>query len=150
VVPLFVPPLRERADDIPLLVEYFVSLHCVTNRFPPKRVDDDAMQALKHYPWPGNVRELENVIQRVVVMTEGDLITLNSLPRDIREATGRSADKKLRLPPSGIDLEKEIAAVEKQWIELALSQADGVKAHAARLLGLNTEKMRYLCRKYSL
>ncbi len=150
VVPLFVPPLRERADDIPLLVEYFVNLHCVTNRFPPKRVDDDAMQALKHYPWPGNVRELENVIQRVVVMTEGDVITPGSLPRDIREATGRSADKKLRLPSSGIDLEKEVATVEKQWIELALSQSQGVKAHAARLLGLNTEKMRYLCRKYSL
>ncbi len=150
MVPLFVPPLRERADDIPLLVEYFVNLHCVTNRFPPKRVDDDAMQALKHYPWPGNVRELENVIQRVVVMTEGDVITPGSLPRDIREATGRSADKKLRLPSSGIDLEKEVATVEKQWIELALSQSQGVKAHAARLLGLNTEKMRYLCRKYSL
>ncbi len=150
VVPLFVPPLRERADDIPLLVEYFVNLHCVTNRFPPKRVDDDAMQALKHYHWPGNVRELENVIQRVVVMTEGDLITPASLSRDIREATGRSADKKLRLPPSGIDLEKEVATVEKQWIELALSQAHGVKTHAARLLGLNPEKMRYLCRKYSL
>jgi DNA-binding NtrC family response regulator len=150
VVPLFVPPLRERADDIPLLVEYFVNLHCVTNRMPPKRVDEDAMQALKLYPWPGNVRELENVIQRVVVMTEGDLITLSSLSRDIREVTARSADKKFRLPPSGIDLEKEVATFERQWIELAMSQAHGVKAHAARLLGLNTEKMRYLCRKYSL
>jgi two-component system response regulator PilR (NtrC family) len=150
VVPLFVPPLRERADDIPLLVEYFVNLHCVTNRFPPKRVDEDAMQALKHYPWPGNVRELENVIQRVVVMAEGDLITLNSLSRDIRETTARSTHKKLCLPPSGIHLEEEIAAFERQWIELAISEAHGVKAHAARLLGLNTEKMRYLCRKYGV
>jgi DNA-binding NtrC family response regulator len=150
VVPLFVPPLRERADDIPLLVEYFVNLHCVTNRFPPKRVDEDAMQALKHYPWPGNVRELENVIQRVVVMTEGDVITLGSLSRDIRETTERSNQKKLRLPPSGINLENEVSSFEKQWIELAIAEADGVKAHAARLLGLNKEKMKYLCRKYSI
>jgi transcriptional regulator with GAF, ATPase, and Fis domain len=150
VVPLFVPPLRERADDIPLLVEYFVNLHCVTNRIPPMRVDEDAMQALKHYPWPGNVRELENVIQRVVVMTEGDLITVASLPRDIREASPQLSSQKPRLPPSGIDLEKEVATFEKQWIELAMSQAHGVKAHAARLLGLNTEKIRYLCRKYNL
>jgi DNA-binding NtrC family response regulator len=150
VVPLFVPPLRERADDIPLLVEYFVNLYCVTNRIPPKRVDEDAIQALKHYHWPGNVRELENVIQRVVVMTEGDLITVSNLARDIRETTTRFAHEKLRLPPSGIDLEGEVAIFERHLIELAISEAHGVKAHAARLLGLNTEKMRYLCRKYSL
>ena len=150
VVPLFVPPLRERADDIPLLVEYFVNLHCVTNRIPPKRVDEDAMQALKHYPWPGNVRELENVIQRVVVMTEGDIITLSNLSRDIRETTTRFAHEKLRLPSSGIDLEGEVAIFERHLIELAISEAHGVKAHAARLLGLNKEKMKYLCRKYGL
>ncbi len=150
VVPLFVPPLRERADDIPLLVEYFVNLHCVTNRIPPKRVDEDAMQALKHYPWPGNVRELENVIQRVVVMTEGDIITLNNLSRDIRETTTRFAHEKLRIPSSGIDLEGEVAIFERHLIELAISEARGVKAHAARLLGLNKEKMKYLCRKYGL
>jgi len=150
VVPLFVPPLRERADDIPLLVEYFVNLYCVTNRIPTKRVDEDAMLALKNYPWPGNVRELENVIQRVVVMTEGDVITLNSLSRDIRETVSRSSQRKPRLPPSGIDLEKEVAAFEKQWVELALAQTQGVKSQAARVLGLNTEKMRYMCRKHGL
>jgi DNA-binding NtrC family response regulator len=150
VVPLFVPPLRERADDIPLLVEYFVNLYCVTNRIPPKRVAEEAMQALKHYHWPGNVRELENVIQRVVVMTEGDLISLDSLPRDIRETTALSAHKKLYLPPSGIHLEEEVATFEKHWIELAIAEAHGVKAQAARLLGVNKEKMKYLCRKYSL
>jgi DNA-binding NtrC family response regulator len=150
VVPLFVPPLRERADDIPLLVEYFVNLYCVTNRIPPKRVDEDAMEALRHYHWPGNVRELENVIQRVVVMTEGELITVSNLSRDIRETTTPFAHEKLRLPASGIDLEEEVAIFERHLIELAISEAHGVKAQAARLLGLNKEKMKYLCRKYSL
>jgi len=96
------------------------------------------------------VRELENVIQRVVVMTDGDLITLNSLSRDIRETTARFAHEKLRLPLSGIDLDEEVAIFEKHLIELAISEAHGVKARAARLLGLNKEKMKYLCRKYSL
>jgi transcriptional regulator with GAF, ATPase, and Fis domain len=150
VVPLMVPPLRDRADDIPLLVEYFVNLYCVTNRLTPKQVDEDAMQALKHYPWPGNVRELENLIQRVVVMTEGDVIPLASLPRDIRETRASSGPSAFRIPPAGIKLEDEVAAFEKRWIELAIAEADGVKAHAAVLLGLNKEKMKYLCRKYSL
>ena len=150
VVPLFVPPLRERADDIPLLVEYFVNLHCVTNRIPAKRVDEDAMQALRHHHWPGNVRELENVIQRLVVMTEGDLIAITNLPRNIREITARFAHEKLRLPPSGIDLEEEVAIFEKHLIEMAIAKTLGVKARAARLLGLNKEKMKYLCRKYGL
>ncbi len=150
VVPLFVPPLRDRADDIPLLVEYFVNLYCVANRISPKRVDEDAMQALKHYPWPGNVRELENVIQRLVVMTEGDVVTLGSLSRDIREMTARANHTNLRLPPSGINLEQEVAAFERRWIERAIAEAHGIKAQGARLLGLSKEKMKYLCRKYHL
>jgi DNA-binding NtrC family response regulator len=150
VVPLFVPPLRERAGDIPLLVEYFVKLYCVTNRIPPKRVDEDALQALKSYSWPGNVRELENVIQRLVVMSEGDVITLNSLSRDIRQTVARGNRNDLRFPPSGINLEKEVAGFEKQWIERAIAEAQGVKVQAGRLLGLNKAKMKYLCRKYSL
>ena len=150
VVPLFVPPLRERVDDIPLLVEYFVNLYCVTNRIPVKRVDEDAMLALKKYQWPGNVRELENVIQRMVVMTEGDRIALGSLSRDIREATARPNHTNFRLPSVGINLEQEVEAFEKRWIESAIAQAKGVKAQAAPLLGLNKERMKYLCRKYHL
>jgi two-component system response regulator AtoC len=80
------------------------------------------------------VRELENVIQRVVVMAEDDLITLNSLPRDIRETTERFAHEKLRLPSSGVNLKEEVAIFEKHLIELAISEAHGVKAQAARLL----------------
>jgi DNA-binding NtrC family response regulator len=150
VVPLFVPPLRERADDIPLLVEYFVNLYCTANRLPSKRIDDEAMQALKVYPWPGNVRELENLIQRLVVMTDGDLITLKHLPRDVREVTTLAGRKRLRITAAGIRLEDEVAAYEKQWIETALSEAQGVKAHAAKLLGLNKDQMKYLCRKHGL
>ncbi len=150
VVPLFVPPLRERAEDIPLLVEYFVKLYCTANRLSQKRVDDEAMEALKRYPWPGNVRELENVVQRVVVMTDDDVIGMKNLPRDIREATASAARRQTRLPASGVNLENEVAAFERHWLEVALNQCNGVKAQAARLLGLNKDKMKYLCRKYGI
>lgn len=150
VVPLFVPPLRQRADDVPLLTEYFVRVFCAANRLAPKAVDDEAMQALKRYPWPGNVRELENLVQRLVVMTDEDMITIKNLPRDIREATSRAARNGFRFPPEGIRLENEMAAYEKHLVEKAIGQANGVKAQAARPLGLNKAKMKYLCRKHGL
>jgi DNA-binding NtrC family response regulator len=150
VVPLFVPPLRERMDDVPLLVEYFVKLYCTANRLELKRVEEGAMEALRRYPWPGNVRELENVVQRVVVMTDEDTVTLKNLPRDIRETTATTSRRQFRLPATGVKLEEEVAAFERHWLEVALNQSKGVKTQAARLLGLNKDKMKYLCRKYDL
>jgi len=150
VVPLFVPPLRERMDDIPLLIEYFIKVYSAANHIPPKRVEDDALQVLKRYPWPGNVRELENVVQRIVLMTDEERITLKHLPRDITQTAGRSARNRFRLPPAGVRLEEEVSSFERQWLEAALAETSGVKAQAAQRLGLNKDRMKYLCRKYSL
>ncbi len=150
VVPLLVPPLRERADDIPLLVEYFINVYSTANRLPAKRVDDEAMQILRAYPWPGNVRELENLIQRLVVMTDGDEIGVKNIPRDVRESTGLKGRKKMKLPSAGFRLEDEVEAFEKQWLETALNEAGRVKSQAAKLLGLNKDRMKYLCRKHGL
>jgi len=150
VVPLFVPPLRERMDDIPLLIDYFLKVYCAANHLPLRRVEDEVLEALKRYPWPGNVRELENVVQRLVLMTDDERITLKQLPRDIAQAAGRSARKGFRLPPSGVRLDEEVASFERQWLEAALAESSGVKAQAALRLGLNKDKMKYLCRKYGL
>ncbi len=150
VVPLLVPPLRERADDIPLLVEYFINVYSTANRLPAKRVDDEAMQVLRAYPWPGNVRELENLIQRLVVMTDGDEIGVKNIPRDIRESTGLRGRRKMKLPSAGFRLEDEVEAFEKHWIETAVHEAGGVKSQAAKLLGLNKDRMKYLCRKHGI
>jgi len=150
VMPLFVPPLRERVEDIPLLVEYFIKVHCAANHWPPKQVADDVMEAMKRYPWPGNVRELENLVQRLVVMTDEDVIPLKQLPRDIREAAPQLRADGFRLPGSGIRLDEELRAFEKRWVETALKEAKGVKVEAARLLGLNKDKMKYLCRKHGI
>ncbi len=78
VVPIFVPPLRERVDDIPILIEYFLAVYCAANRVPMKRLSDEALQALKRYSWPGNVRELQNVVQRLVLMADEQTIELEN------------------------------------------------------------------------
>jgi DNA-binding NtrC family response regulator len=150
VVPIFVPALRERVEDIPPLAEYFVSVYCAANRFPLKRIADDAMQALKKYPWPGNVRELENAIQRLVIMTDGEQIMLKDLPAEIVEAGGRDSRSRFRLPAGGINLDKEIETFEKRWLQEALQQAKQVKPEAARLLGVDRNRLNYLCRKFGL
>jgi DNA-binding NtrC family response regulator len=150
VVPIFVPALRERVEDIPVLAEYFVSIYCAANGFPLKRLADDAMLALKRYPWPGNVRELENAVQRLVIMTDGEIITMKDLPPEIMQAAGRDSRGRHRLSASGINLDKEIEAFERRWVQEALEQAKQVKSEAARLLSVDRNRLNYLCRKYNL
>jgi DNA-binding NtrC family response regulator len=150
VVPIFVPALRERVEDIPLLVDYFASVYCAANGLPLKRIADDAMQALKRYSWPGNVRELENAIQRIVIMTDGDQVALKDLPAEIVEAGARHSRSRFRLPGGGIDLDKEIDGFERRWLQEALQQSKQVKTEAARLLGVDRNRLNYLCRKHNL
>jgi len=150
VVPIFVPALRERVEDIPILAEYFTSVFCAANGFPAKRITGEAMQALKRYPWPGNVRELQNVIQRLVLMTDEESIDLPDMPPEIIQAVSRNSKNKFRLPPGGINLDREMEAVERRWVEEALQQAKNGKAEAARLLGVDRNRLNYLCRKYHL
>ncbi|MGB6265275.1 MAG: sigma-54 dependent transcriptional regulator [Candidatus Acidiferrales bacterium] len=150
VVPIFVPALRERVEDIPLLVEYFTSVYCAANSLGLKRVSGEAMQALKRYAWPGNVRELQNAIQRMVIMTDGDTVQLGDLPPEVVQAVGREGRSSFRLPSGGINLDKELENFEKRWVEEALGRAEQVKTEAARLLGVDRNRLNYLCRKYDL
>ena len=108
------------------------------------------MLALKRYPWPGNVRELQNAIQRLVIMTDGESISLKDLPSEIVQASGRDSRNRFRLPSGGINLDKEMETVERRWLQEAMEQAKQVKAEAARLLGVDRNRLNYLCRKYNL
>jgi DNA-binding NtrC family response regulator len=150
VVPIFVPALRERVEDIPALAEYFIKVYCAANGVAPKQLADEALLALKRYAWPGNVRELENAVQRIVVMTETDTISLEDLPPEIAQATGRDAKTRFRLPTGGIELDQELAATEKRWVQEAMQQSKQVKTEAARLLGVDRNRLNYLCRKHGL
>ena len=150
VVPIFVPPLRERVDDIPILIEYFLTVYCAANQVALKRVSNEAQQALKRYSWPGNVRELQNVVQRLVLMADEQTIALENLPVDVLQASQGNSHDRFHLPATGIRLDEEIEAFERQWVETALERARHAKSEAARLLGVDRNRMNYLCRKYSL
>jgi len=150
VVPIFVPALRERVEDIPVLADYFIGVYCAANHSPTKQISDDALLAMKRYAWPGNVRELENAIQRLVVMTDSDTITLSDLPPEIVQAVGRNSKDRLHFPAGGVDLDKEVQAFERCWLEEALARAKDGKSEAARLLGVDRNRMNYLCRKHGL
>lgn len=149
VVPIHLPPLRERAGDIPLLCEYFLQMHCVANGLPVKRLAADALSVLEEHSWPGNVRELENLIQRLVITVRGEEIRAQNLPPRL-VASSLAAQEAVMLPPEGTDFDAEIERVEKALLTAALRRTEGSKAAAARLLRLDGQRIKYLCRKYSL
>lgn len=137
VVPVFIPPLRERRSDIPLLIEHFLAR--VRER-PPGRnwtVSQEAMVHLWSYDWPGNVRELENMIERLVILGEGPVIDTSLLPTNL---IGRARLEETRIPASldrrGVNLNALVRELEGRMINEALKQTSGNKQAAARLLGL--------------
>ncbi len=133
VIRIALPPLRERREDIPLLVAHFLAKYSAENRKQVRRVDPEAMEHLLQYSWPGNVRELENAIERGVVLARGETITADLLPREIVEHRGVLAPETL---PEKLDFYGAVARYERQLIETALRQAGGVQRRAAERLGL--------------
>jgi len=156
VIPIHVPPLREREGDIPLLIHHFLRRHCTEKEVPLKRISKEALEALENYKWPGNVRELENLIERLVILTEGDDIQLEDLPTRIRQALPKRACPQVafEITKEGIDLKKTLDDLEDRLIMDALKRAGGVKNKAAQLLGLNRttliEKMKKKKLTYTL
>ena len=149
VIPIHLPPLRERAGDIPLLCDYFLQVHCVANGLPVKRLDEHALAVFEQHHWPGNVRELENLIQRMVITVRGDEIKANHLPQRL-VASNVAAHEAVLLPEGGTDFDSEVEQLEIALLKAALRREQGSKAAAARLLGLDGQRIKYLCRKYSL
>lgn len=136
VIPIVIPPLRERRSDIPLLVQHFLEKHNAQRPSQPTRIADDAMVHLWEYDWPGNVRELENLIERMVVLSDDGAIRVESLPPNIRSFI---SDKKIPRPTltdEGIDLNQAVEEFEYRLIDEALRRTKGNKQAAARLLGL--------------
>lgn len=148
VIPVTLPPLRERVEDILPLVRHFLAKYCKEMDRPPMTIAKEALMALEIYQWPGNVRELENVVERTVALTEGEQITLGDLPSTITRAYNEQEEFSARVTSRGVDLVKTIAEIERKMITDALALSDGVKARAAALLNLNrttlVEKMRRL------
>ncbi|HEU5403163.1 MAG TPA: sigma 54-interacting transcriptional regulator, partial [Terriglobales bacterium] len=149
VVPIFMPPLRERRDDIPLLGNHFLRIYCGANRIPLKRLDPEVLNIFEDYAWPGNVRELQNLIQRLILMVEGPVIRARDLP-DQMLLSSTASQESLLIPEEGIDFDDEIARIEVAYLEAALRRTAGKKVAAAKLLHIKQQKMKYLCRKYKI
>ncbi len=145
VVPIFIPPLRQRGGDISLLIEHFVRLYCTANRKPVKQVQPEAMEILEQYPWPGNVRELENVVQRMVLMSDGSTITAYQLPQQLLSSTA-AAQEAILIPEDGVDFDAEMERIQVAYLNAALRRTGGKKSAAASLLRLDPQRMKYLCR----
>jgi DNA-binding NtrC family response regulator len=150
VLPIRLPPLRERTDDIPVLASSFVQSYCERAKLPRKKIAPETMQFLSNHAWKGNVRELENVIQRAILMADGDTLLAEHLPAQVREGDSAGGHGQLVIPPDGLKMEEEIARFERELLEAALAQAEGIKTRAAKLLGLSKEQMKYLCRKHGV
>jgi DNA-binding NtrC family response regulator len=149
VIPIDLPPLRDRHGDIPLLCEHFLQVHCLANGVPVKRLTEDALAALEEHTWHGNVRELENLVQRLVVTVRGDEIGVGHLPSRVL-AQSIAVQEAILLPAEGTDFDEEISRLEVALLTAALSRCGGSKAAAARLLRIDGQRIKYLCRKYSL
>jgi two-component system response regulator PilR (NtrC family) len=153
VIPIHVPPLRERKEDIPKLAKYFVSKYRRAAGQPAMEVLPEAMESLVGYRWTGNVRELENVMERVVAMETGECIALGALPEYVREGGHESGGRPTEvpnIPPEGLKLEELVEEYEKELIVKALRMAGDRKAEAARLLGLSARSFRYRLEKHGL
>ena len=149
VIPIQLPPLRERFGDIPLLCEHFLQIHCTANGVPLKQIRADALAALEEHTWPGNVRELENLIQRLIITTRHLEIGPADLPPRVIERS-LAASEAILLPEGGTDFDGQVRQLEVALLTTALRRGQGSKTSAARLLNVDVQKMKYLCRKYSL
>jgi transcriptional regulator with GAF, ATPase, and Fis domain len=156
VIPISVPPLRARREDIPELALHFLEVYARRCGKAVPRFDDDAIALLKSYPWPGNVRELENVIERTVVVTEGATITIADLPPELQEPVAEFVDPQPQWSVAGITSigvraeRGERARHERDRLVRALAAADGNKAEAARALGLARSTLVSRLKKHGL
>jgi len=149
VVPIVLPALRERQGDIPLLVGHFLRIYCKANAKPLKQVEAEVLGVMEDYDWPGNVRELENVVQRLVLMNDSAIITVQNLPKQMLVASNASQEAIL-IPEEGVDFDAEMERIELAYLSAALNRTGGKKSAAAALLGVDVQRMKYLCRKRNL
>jgi len=143
-VPIHLPPLRERREDIPLLIEHFIATFSTEYKVEPKKVAPEALEKLVSYPWPGNIRELQNVIERMFALSQSKEITLADLPGPIAgfEEKPVNFQELAELPT--------LEAMEKSLIAAALRKSHGNKNEAARILAIERQRLYRKIEKYEL
>jgi two-component system response regulator PilR (NtrC family) len=145
VVPITIPPLRERRSDIPLLVDHFLFKYSKA----PKKVTPEALEILMSHPWKGNVRELEHIIERIVLLSDREVIAPEDLPSEILQTAGDLGCLP-QLDEDGFDLEQLLEKIEKDYLVKALEKSGGVKTEAAKTLNLSFRSFRHRLSKYGI
>jgi two-component system, NtrC family, response regulator PilR len=148
VIQLELPPLRDRLEDLPLLVHHFVEKYGRELGKVVRGVSDEAMECLRAHAWPGNVRELENGIERAVALSRGEWIEAESLPPSVRQQA--EARPGVKLPQGNLDLDNLVADYERELLLGALKRSSGVKKRAAQSLGISFRSFRYRLDKLGL
>jgi len=146
VLSIDVPPLRERREDIPVLIDYFLKKHTRNTSRLVRGLTAETRKLMVNYSWPGNVRQLESAIERAILLCEGDEITLEDLPSEVRQEVGPAAEGTFKLPPEGINFED----VERNLITQAMEQTDYNITKAAKLLGLTFRTLQYRLEKFGI
>jgi two-component system response regulator PilR (NtrC family) len=149
VIPIHLPALRERREDIPLLVDHFIQKFSAELGKEVRRVSPEAMSVLEQYPWPGNIRELENVIERAIVLGGGEILGVEALPESLRRPRA-VRDVEPDFPEEGFDLEATMDRIEQQYLRMALERTGGVQTKAAELLRMTFRQFRYKIQKHGL
>ena len=156
VIPIHLPPLRERRDDIPLLARTFLDRYSKSMNKPIEGIDSEAVRRLEVYDWPGNVRELENTLERAVALETKKQISLESIPDRITNfyqdshSNGHSQPTPSLIPEGGVDLEMHIAATERAYLLAALESAGGIRVRAADLLKMTYRSFRHYAKKHGV
>jgi len=150
VIPIQLPPLRERREDIPLLVAHFLQKFGKDLGKEARGVAPEAMIVLERYHWPGNIRELENVLERAIVLGAGDVLGIESLPETLRRERPVKGMEAVELPEDGLDLEATLDTIERGYLQRALDRTGGVQTKAAELLKMTFRQFRYKLQKHSL
>jgi two-component system, NtrC family, response regulator PilR len=156
VIPIKLPALRERREDIPLLARFFLNRFSASMGKPVEGIEPEAMRRLEVYEWPGNVRELENTIERAVALESGKRITVEGLPEKITafyqefRSGGQPEPKASLIPDSGIDLEEHIGNITRAYLLASMEKAGGVRVRAADLLKMTYRSFRHYAKKYGV
>ncbi len=148
VIPIELPALRDRAEDIPLLAMHFLRRFAEEMHKPVTRFSEESLRSMEHYDWPGNVRQLENVVERAVALAQGEIVSIGPLRETNGNGAPASGDALPALPPDG--LERFIEGVERHYLASALQQAGGVRTKAADLLRMSYRSFRHYAKKYGI
>jgi two-component system response regulator PilR (NtrC family) len=150
VIPIHLPPLRERREDIPFLVAHFIQKFTRDLGKDVRGVSPEAMAILERHQWPGNIRELENAIERAIVLGTGEMVGVDALPDTVRRERPAREPEAVDLPEDGLDLEATLDDLERRYLLRALDRTRGVQTKAAELLRMTFRQFRYKLQKHSL